>query len=307
VVLLADNGEDAIEMLRDEPVDCVLMDVQMPVLDGYSATRRLRRMERFAALPILAMTANAMVGDRERALESGMNDYVSKPVEPEELRQAVHRWTRGRALPPEPSEPAPTLAPEPSEPLDLAAALRRVNGNRPLLLKMMQRFQADVPSFAGDFAEALAAGDRDQAIRLAHSLKSSAGTLGLLALQRAAEMLEMALREQAGEERIEAMHRAASHALDQAGRLIEEVISASEKLPSEAAETDANPLLTKLNLLRLLIEDADTDAALQCRELAERLPPEQASLGKSLVDYAESYEFPKALTVIDKLIAIQQG
>jgi len=234
-VLIAENGAEAITLLEGVTVDCVLMDVQMPVLDGYSATRRLRRQQRFATLPIIAMTANAMTGDRERAIDSGMNDYISKPVEPEQMRQTVYRWTLGRGTS-APHQPPAEIAILSGTPFDLTAALRRVGGNRPLLIKMMQRFRADAPNFCKNFDEARAAGDHETAVRQAHSLKGVGGTLGLVDLQLAAGDLEQALRETRTDAIIDGLRAKALGELDRANGLIDCALRnpdlSLEKLPA---------------------------------------------------------------------------
>jgi CheY-like chemotaxis protein len=276
----------------------------MPVLDGYSATRQLRRSDRFAKLPIIAMTANAMSGDRERALESGMNDYVSKPVEPDEMRQVVYRWTIGGT---DTAEPA-RVASEPEKPtavaLDLDAALRRASGNMALLIKMMQRFQADAPNFSRNFDEMRDSDDIEGAVRTAHSLKGIAGTIGLLELQSAAGRLETAVRDDHSEDMVRDSYTATMQALEQALHLIDQVINN----PSTAAEPNKvdhpGEVLSRLKMLRMLVADADTDAARHCRELAGVLPRDHAALAKRLVEQTESYDFPKALATVDALIEL---
>jgi two-component system sensor histidine kinase/response regulator len=304
VVLIAENGLEAVELLDKESVDCVLMDVQMPVLDGYSATRQLRRSQRFAKLPIIAMTANAMSGDRERALESGMNDYVSKPVEPDEMRQVVYRWTIGGT---DVAEPARVVA-EPEKPttlaLDLDAALRRASGNMALLIKMMQRFQSDAPNFARNFGEMRDNGDIEGAVRVAHSLKGIAGTIGLLELQAVSGRLEAAVRDDAGEDRVRESYLMTQQALEQALHLIDQVINNPAATAEPNKTDDPGEVLSRLKMLRMLVADADTDAARHCRELAGVLPRDHAALGKKLVELTESYDFPKALVTVDTLIEL---
>ena len=301
VVLIAENGLEAVELLEKESVDCVLMDVQMPVLDGYSATRQLRRSEKFNNLPIIAMTANAMSGDRERALESGMNDYVSKPVEPDEMRQVVYRWTVGGS---EAGEPPRVLEPEKPATiaLDLDAALRRASGNMALLIKMMQRFQADAPNFSRNFEEMQVAGDTEGVVRVAHSLKGIAGTIGLLELQNAAGKLESAVRDEGSEEAVRENFTNTLQALEQALHLIDQVINnPSSPIESDKVD-DPTEVLSRLKMVRMLVADADTDAARHCRELSGVLPRDHAALIKKLLEQTESYDFPKALATVDRLI-----
>ena len=301
VVLIAENGLEAVELLEKESVDCVLMDVQMPVLDGYSATRQLRRSEKFNNLPIIAMTANAMSGDRERALASGMNDSVSKPVEPDEMRQVVYRWTVGGS---EAGEPPRVLEPEKPATiaLDLDAALRRASGNMALLIKMMQRFQADAPNFSRNFEEMQVAGDTEGVVRVAHSLKGIAGTIGLLELQNAAGKLESAVRDEGSEEAVRENFTNTLQALEQALHLIDQVINnPSSPIESDKVD-DPTEVLSRLKMVRMLVADADTDAARHCRELSGVLPRDHAALIKKLLEQTESYDFPKALATVDRLI-----
>jgi CheY-like chemotaxis protein len=93
-VAIATNGEEAVGAVKKKDFEAVLMDVQMPVMDGYQATREIRKDERLKGLPIIAMTAHAMTGDREKCLKAGMNDYVSKPIDPDELFFTLVKWIK---------------------------------------------------------------------------------------------------------------------------------------------------------------------------------------------------------------------
>jgi len=119
---LATNGEEAVRRVEAGTYDLVLMDLQMPVMDGVEATRRIRTLPGRAGLPVLAMTANAMAGDRERSLAVGMNDHITKPIDPDALFEALLRWLPERAVPADPLAAVPGL--------DVADGLRRVLGRR---------------------------------------------------------------------------------------------------------------------------------------------------------------------------------
>ncbi len=182
ITRFAENGVDGVRAVLEEgPFDGVLMDVQMPRMDGYTATRLIRATPGFAELPIIALTANALKGDREAALAAGMNDYIAKPVDPEAALETLDRWIRPGA---------PAVAGTRGSGLDRTAGLRRVGGNQALYDKILLRFREDAGQFAATFSTLFEAGDREAATRLVHSLKSSAGTIGADDVQRAAGQLE---------------------------------------------------------------------------------------------------------------------
>ena len=190
---VANNGAEAIQMVLANAYDLVLMDVQMPVMDGLEATQRLRAMPQFARLPILAMTANAFDEDRQLCEAAGMNDFVSKPVHVDDLFAAILRWLPQRQPLPSAEIPVQAAAIEPAEPiLDAATAIHRLGGKIALVQKMMRGLSVSGQKFADDFQAAVQGGDIAAAKRSAQSLKSSAGTVGAFALQTAAAKLETA-------------------------------------------------------------------------------------------------------------------
>jgi PAS domain S-box-containing protein len=192
------NGREAVEkVLVGAGYDAVLMDLQMPELDGLSATREIRADSRFAALPIIAMTAHALVEERERCLQAGMNDHVAKPIDPDVLYGALARHCRRRTSAGHVETPA-FVAGETVlsvEGLDAADGLRRVAGNRKLYLRLLRQFANEHYGTASALRSALGAGDRAGAERLAHTVKGVAGNIGATAVQQAAGTLEQAIRE----------------------------------------------------------------------------------------------------------------
>ncbi|MFZ5844206.1 MAG: response regulator [Pseudomonadota bacterium] len=207
-VTVADNGAKALELLAQQPFDLVLMDMQMPVMDGLTATRTLRADPRFATLPVIAMTANALAGDRERCLAAGMNDHLGKPIDPDHLFDALLRWLPARAAG---TAKAPTSTSTVSKPrnaaplpaglpviagLDMQQGLRRslnkVSAYRQLLAKFVEH-QRDS---AAALERAFASPDYALAERLAHTDKSVAGNIGADTVAAAAGELEQMAREQ---------------------------------------------------------------------------------------------------------------
>ena len=197
---LAVDGKAALDRLRQQDYDLVLMDMQMPVMDGVTACAELRRIDRLAQLPVVAMTANAMEQDRDKCLAAGMNDFITKPIEPDDLWTALLKWipphdTTAAAVPPLlPASGEPPL-PAQIDGIDIGAGLHRVLGRRELYLSLLRKFLAGQRDVLAHIRVALQAGDVAGAERLAHTLKSVAGNIGALGVQQAAALLEHALRQ----------------------------------------------------------------------------------------------------------------
>ena len=202
---VAVNGRDALARLEVADFDCVLMDVQMPVMDGYTATERIRQHWRWADLPVIAMTANVMAEDRRRAEAVGMNDHVAKPIVPSALFAALLRWVRPRAGAPGAEAPsggmvasegaaAPALPPQ-LPGLDLAEAQVRLGGKEGLLRRLLASFPDEHGDDAARLRDALAGGRTHEAARIAHTLKSVADTLGAAPLRKVCARLESDLRQ----------------------------------------------------------------------------------------------------------------
>jgi CheY-like chemotaxis protein len=224
----ASNGEAALLRMRDGNYDLVLMDCQMPVLDGYSATRRWRELEAADPsgphLPIVAMTANAMAGDRQRCLDAGMDDYLAKPVTRGQLEHCLHRWLQERdtARPPAPTAasdalsatsvpqpsatPASPLAPPAQAPavantaaepvLDVEALDELYAVIGPDASRIVTVFLEDAPHLLAQLERAALAPDYPALRDAAHSLKSSSANLGAMALSAAAKRVELGARMQ---------------------------------------------------------------------------------------------------------------
>ncbi|MDO8931430.1 MAG: response regulator, partial [Rhodocyclaceae bacterium] len=193
---VAGNGQEALDKIACVDYDGVLMDCQMPVMDGFEATRRIRADSRFDALPVIAMTANAMAGDREKCIECGMNDHIAKPIDVSQLFSTLARWVKPAA--PAADIGGDVVAPAANEiprvaGLDTDAALARLGGDAGLFRKMLTWFQEGQAEAVADIRAALAAGERETAVRVAHTLKGLSGNIGASGLSKAAGQLEAAL------------------------------------------------------------------------------------------------------------------
>jgi CheY-like chemotaxis protein len=187
-VLVAENGKEAVDLLERTSVDLVLMDVQMPVMGGLEATRLIRERERVTGrhLPIVAMTAHAMKGDRERCIEGGMDDYISKPIDSGKLLKLVDRI--GTPAPPaSPEVDAPAAA---DDACDLAAFIERVGGDEELAREMALLFIPDATRLLGLIEQAVEDGDAERLRLEAHALKGAAGNFGAARTVDAAKDLE---------------------------------------------------------------------------------------------------------------------
>ncbi|MCB1144312.1 MAG: PAS domain S-box protein [Leptospiraceae bacterium] len=179
-VTLAVNGEEALEKIYDDDFDCVLMDCQMPIMDGYTATENLRKLPDFKTLPIIAMTANAMSGDREKCLSFGMNDHIAKPIDVFELYSKLVHWT-GRIL--EKKEKIITEKKVMSDEfiikgVDTAAGLKRTANNRKLYEKLLRNFTRNYANFKEESFQLLEKNDLVTAERNIHTLKGTSGNIG---------------------------------------------------------------------------------------------------------------------------------
>lgn len=200
VVDVAPNGQEALNVLRRQSYDLVLMDVQMPVMDGYEATHFLRRLPQFKDLPIIAMTANALHTDRKQALEVGMNDHIPKPIKLQLLLSKLLQWIppkKSKTTVPinQPSELPPKELPANVPGLAIATALNRLNQNTSLYLRLLDVFQRNQSNTVEKMQELLAEPNLVEAARLAHTLKGIAGSLGAKGLETASRTAEAQLRE----------------------------------------------------------------------------------------------------------------
>jgi signal transduction histidine kinase/DNA-binding response OmpR family regulator len=310
----AENGKIAVQMITEHSYDLVLMDMQMPVMDGLAATRAIRLKPEFQSLPIIAMTANVMESDRERCTEAGMNDHLTKPIDPDALFAALLRWIKPRAdgaaeAPTESAaatismrSPVATGPPETAtlqiEGVDTQAALRRTGGN-PRRYEMLLRKFAESANVQ-EIRDAQVAGDTATAARAAHSLKGAAANLGATALANAAADVETAIK--AGQSAQPLLET-----LDTKLRTVVQAIRSA--LPSEqaadsarAATADPASVVAPLRKLTRLLSNDDGDAAdfiLEAQpDLAKVLTGSEIT---TLRDFVGNYDFVGALKCVSQI------
>jgi CheY-like chemotaxis protein len=271
-VSIANNGGEAVRMLSegDEPplFDIVFMDLQMPEMDGFTATRLLRAQPRLQALPIIAMTAHALVEERQRCLDAGMNDHVSKPIDPDALFATLLRWTKPRqmregAIASTPVETVEEMTFPEIDGVDVAGGLKRVAGNKRLYRDLLQQFAAKQANAGSQISAAIKSGDAHMAENMVHTIKGVAGNIGLGKVLKAAEKLERAIRrEDADRLRLfEEFRRVLKHQV-QAIRLVISEVAPGQPAKREKSETfDAQSAATAIAHLKALLESSDGDAA----------------------------------------------
>ncbi|MBK6998711.1 MAG: PAS domain S-box protein [Rhodoferax sp.] len=264
IVDLADNGQIALDKIKITDYDMVLMDMQMPVMDGMTATREIRKDARFKDLPVVAMTANAMQSDRERCIAAGMNDHVAKPIEPEDLWAALLKWIVPRyAMAATRMAVKPQAAPDVELPsaidgLDTVIGLHRVLGKKRFYLSMLRNFATGQKNTPAEIRKALAGNDQDIAERLAHTLKGACGNIGATRLQQLAGELELAIKEHQP-------RKAVDDSLDEIKRQLGSLITQLEqKLPKEPGRNvvpvDPEKLKAVCDKLEALLDDNDAEA-----------------------------------------------
>ncbi|MCU7890725.1 MAG: response regulator [Candidatus Thiodiazotropha sp. (ex Ustalcina ferruginea)] len=300
-VQVAKNGAEALKTLETETVDAVLMDVQMPVMDGYTATQIIRSQEEMEQdrLPIIAMTANAMSSDREMSLEVGMNDHIAKPIKVDELYAKLIKYIPAVRKTAVDSQHA-TEAEPPSLIIDRKVGLVVCNGNEALYERILKRFLSSEATFPECFQNALGEDDITTATRHTHSLKSSAGSIGALHLQQAAQELEVACREQAVKAQLLIMLQAVERCLIPVIKKLRNSEDSSTIIATNLP--DKKILVPLLDQLEVLLQNDDTAVVDVMDALSEQLknsPLKDAWMGLNMA--VEDYDFQLALTELKDL------
>jgi two-component system, sensor histidine kinase and response regulator len=301
IVDLAENGQIALDKLRAADYDIVLMDMQLPVMDGVTATREIRKDARFKDLPVVAMTANAMLGDRDRCMAAGMIDHVAKPIEPENLWKALLKWIKPRRSTPAAEEVKPQAAqdadlPSDIEGLDMVNGLRRVFGKKPLYLSILRKFVAGQKFVVAEIFKAIECNFLDTAERLAHTLKGVSNIIGATGLQQQAEKLETAIKERHPRDEIDAR-------LDELKMPLEYLITELERLlPEERVKTAVTVAPEQLkavcNKLEAMLADDDAEAGDVLDANSDMLHAAFPNHYRKIDDGIRSFDFDAALAAL---------
>jgi len=329
-VVLANNGQEAVDILsRDAGFDGVLMDCQMPVKDGYTATREIRNQSQFKQLPIIAMTANAMAGDKEKVIEAGMWDHIAKPLNVSQMFVTIAKWVKpkgGRdALADAPAPQGfPAATPSfdkeasgmdlpatdavgglpPLSGIDVKAGLATCAGQESLYARMLIKFRDSQGRFAEFFAAARADADPEATTRAAHTLKGTAGNIGARALQAAAGELEYACKDNAPADQIETLLKRTLAELAVVMPGLEKVGAGrtAQSAPTPAAAITETELWAQLDKLRYLLKESDSEAGDLLAELLEKLGDHPIAKQLKPVSVAiEGFDFDSAIGHLDTI------
>ncbi|MBY0573805.1 MAG: response regulator, partial [Undibacterium sp.] len=317
IVELAKNGVEAIAKVEKNTYDVILMDWHMPIMDGFEATRIIRSREEFANLPILAMTANAMAGDREKCLSVGMNDHIAKPIDVENFLSTVARWMTPKIHPVVNDDltlqnsSKLALWPELAG-VDSAGPRQRLRGNVAQYRKLLKRFMQNQMQADQRIRSQIDANDLQAAQHHAHTLKGLAANIGAEQLTVAARALEHALQSR----ELEELDRLLLEVAEPLNRLVK-TISDLEGVSDEAQigalgelgnrEIDEKLLTAQLHELAQLLADDDSSAV----KLATTILPllkssrernEQGNAFEIVIKYVEEYDFQAALLALQAFL-----
>jgi len=307
-VTIANNGREAVEALQKAPdaYDLVLMDLQMPEMGGYEATAKIRSEARFAQLPIIAMTAHATLEEKQRCLDAGMNEHVSKPIDPNALYETVGRFYSTAAAQPAAAsvvgKPRAAASEVPAvDGLDTADGLLRVAGNRGLYLKLLRQFATQQAGAPVLIAELLKAGDRAGAERSAHTVKGVAANLGAKAVQSAAGELEKALHGTADAAQLEKLRRQFAAVLAPFVERLRAALGEEAAAPAASAAA-VDPAQMKLLVAQMTKHLSEFDAAAaECLEANRGAFAAMFSAGEfaQFEQQVQGYAFDAALAQLE--------
>ena len=324
---IVNNGKKAVEIANHETFDGILMDVQMPIMDGLSATRKIRESAPSLDLPIIAMTANAMSGDVEKCLAAGMNDHIAKPIDPDNLFAVLAKWIKPTKVFQKPlAATLPQLAPtallaennsaaksqftaqNSMAGIDYQIGLRNMGGNTQLYRKILGKFSSNQRDALVTIASALKDDDRKTAERIAHTLKGIAGSVGAQTLSEYASKLELQIKNGATYQDLQAL-------LDQATIIMTAIFNgiveqSDDALPQTAEQLSVAMPVTATNITVLFRQAAsqltryDSEIEYTLIQIGQlMLDPTAENRYQQLKQFIDQYDFELALKTLQKWAA----
>ncbi|MBF0193456.1 MAG: response regulator [Magnetococcales bacterium] len=300
------NGQLALDIINSgEQFDGVLMDVQMPVMDGYSACREIRKQDKFKDLPIIAMTANVMSGDLEKATDAGMNDHIGKPINVYDMFNTMAKWIK----PANPVAVKIPTTPEKSSNVDqipmlaginVEVGLARIGGNVKSYRKLLKKFRDNQEGVTEQIESAIDSGDNELSERLAHTLKGVAGNIGAVDLQTVAASLEKAIQER--DELIKKLLPVVKENLDKVITAIDTLDKDDVPVAAKSIKVDIATIKPEIERLREFLEDDDVDATEVVEIIREKLAGSSFEVTLRRIEKAiDGYDFDEALQCLKLL------
>ncbi len=311
VVVTVNNGREAVDLISSssDRFDAVLMDIQMPVMDGYQATRLLRNSVNNADLPIIALTANASVADQDKAYAAGMNGYVIKPIDPKQLYETLGRWVKLSDTTGVISDKPKELNTEslPALPgFKVEQALSRVGGRVSSYLNLLAMFVDNRSDAVSEIRVALEQGDHESAVRTAHTLKGVAGNLGASDLEHLAQRAETALN--ANERPIEPLLTELEDLLQLTVEQIRKNALQTDQLATPHRAISFEELSVKLTALKNLLENYDSEAEDLLDEIISQSGRSKLSTDLSLMQKSlKMFDFDGASEILQQILTKSQN
>jgi len=313
-VSISNNGREALDMVKTDTYDIVLMDVQMPIMDGYEATREMRKDPAFAEMPIIAMTANALQSEKEKCFQAGMNDHITKPVDIEELFQKIGRWVKkeqdvtpvivisGKPASSEKNFGENENLPQELAGIDVQAGLSRLGGNQMLYRKLLVKFYKYHKNTIEDIRQALDQDDLKTAEMVAHTIKGAAGNLGAQAVYLATSELTDAFRSKRLDN-AETLLKKLEQALEQAFASISLLDQNIEEESHNSNEADLPVLKPVIDKLEKLLSENDIDSIGYVEEFIKQTGNTiYAEKAEKMKDYINQYNFEDALGILHEIL-----
>lgn len=308
---IAENGEIAVKKVREGSYDIVLMDMQMPVMDGVTATKEIRKKEEYVSLPIVAMTANAMLGDRKKCAEAGMNDHIAKPINPNQLFSTLLKWIPAKQSNERQVQQQPSIKPVEYElqlnipGLDAEMGLKRVLGKKKSYINLLRKYVSGQKDTFVQIDKMLSKGDWSSAERLAHTLKGVSGSIGAIVIEGKAAELESAIREKVPYQTLKPMINETAVMLEKMVEYLENTLPKEEKIPQAVGPVSRQEELLKvLDDLKPFVE---TRKPKKCSEVMEEYkkliwPVQVERQAADLEKFVARYKFKEAMNILEVLI-----
>lgn len=304
IVTIAENGREAVNKVKSDLYEVVLMDIQMPVMDGYDATGEIRKDPAFAELPIIAMTANALLADQEKCLQAGMNDHVAKPIDTAQLFRKIAYWVKADQKTIANKAAATGDQKMPDLPgIDVQDGLSRLGGNRELYCRLLIKFHKNHKLTLKAIRNALADGDLKKAEILAHTIKGAAGNIGSRDVYLDADALEAEFKAN-DLNNVELLLMQLEQELELAFTSIstlEDNAEETQSLPTGAA--DKSLLKPILDRMGKLLNENNMDAVTCAKELAMQTKNSVLSVKTAeMKDCVDQYDFDGALCIFNRIL-----